>query len=79
MIYVRSGFVGLVCACVASLLIAEVISTYLSHVYHVGMGSIGWNSRFFASPSDWVFTAVMFSCGFFWEFRRSRSSSPISV
>ena len=73
MIYVRSIFVGIVCACVASLLIAEVITAYLSFVYHVGMGPIGWNSRFFANPLDWIFTALMFSGGFFWEFRRSRS------
>jgi hypothetical protein len=40
MIYVRSIFVGLLCACVASFLIAEVISAYLFLVYHVGMGPI---------------------------------------
>ena len=69
----KSIFAGLVCVFVASLLVLEVISTYLSVVYHVGMGPLGWNSSFFTSPLDWLFTAVMFSGGFFWEFRRSRS------
>jgi len=73
MIYIRSIFAGLVCVCVASLLMLEVVSIYLSVVYHVGMGSIGLNSRFFANPLDWLLTAAMFSGGFFWEFRRSRS------
>jgi hypothetical protein len=73
MIYVRSTFAGLVCVCVASLLMLVVIGTYVSVVYHVGMGPIGWNSRFFASPLDWLLTAAMFSGGFFWEFRRSCS------
>ena len=73
MIYARSILVGLVCVCVASFLMLEVISAYLSVVYHVGMGSIGWNSGFLASPANWFLTAVMFFGGFFWEFRRSRS------
>jgi hypothetical protein len=73
MIYVRSIFAGLVCVCVASLVMLEVVSTYLSVVYYVGMGPIGWNSSFFARPLDWLLTAAMFSGGFFWEFCRSRS------
>ena len=73
MIYARSTFVGVVCVCVASLLTSSIVSAYLSVVYHVGMGHIGWNSSFFASPLDWLFTTAMFSGGFFWEFRRSRS------
>jgi hypothetical protein len=75
MTYVQSIFVGLVCVCAASLLITEILSTYLSLVYHVGMGPIGWNSSFFASPADWLFTIAIFCVGFFWEFRRSRSRS----
>jgi hypothetical protein len=73
MIYVKSIFAGLVCVCVASLLVLEVISTYLSVMYHVEMGPIGWNSSFFASPLGWLLSAAMFSGGFFWKFRRSRS------
>jgi hypothetical protein len=75
MIYIKSTFAGLVCVCVASLLISSIISAYLSVVYHVGTGPIGWNSSFFASPFDWLFTTAVFSGGFFWEFRRSRSKS----
>jgi hypothetical protein len=73
MIYVKSIFVGLVSVCVTTLLVLEVIGAYLSGVYHVGMGPIRWNSSFFASPLDWLFTAAMFSSGFFWNIRRSRS------
>jgi hypothetical protein len=73
MIYVKSIFAGLVCVCVASLLIAEVLGAYLSVGYHVGMGPIGWNSSFLASALDWLFTPAMFSGGFFWEFGRFRS------
>ena len=73
MIYVRSTIVGLICVCVASLLTSSVISAYLSAVHHLGMGRVGWNSNFFASPIDWLFTTVMFFGGFVWEFRRIRS------
>jgi len=73
MIYVKSTVVGLVFVCLASLLVGEITSTYLSVVYHVGTGPIGWNSGFFANPFDWLFTAAMFLVGFFWYFRRSRS------
>ena len=72
MIYVKSILVGLVCVCVASFLMLEGISAYLSVVYHVETGPIGWNSSFLASPSNWFLTAAMFLGGFFWEFRRSR-------
>ena len=73
MIYIKSTAAGLVFVCVASLLGGEVISVYLSVVYHVGTGSIGWNSGFWQNPFDWLFTAAMFLVGFFWEFRRARS------
>jgi hypothetical protein len=73
MIYVKSIVAGLVCVCVASFLMLEVISAYLSHVYHVETGPIGWNSSFFANPLNWLLTAAMFLVGFFWEFRRARS------
>jgi hypothetical protein len=73
MIYVKSIVAGLVCVCVASFLMLEVISAYLSVVYHVETGPIGWNSSFFANPLNWFLTAAMFLVGFFWEFRRARS------
>jgi hypothetical protein len=72
MTYVKSIFVGLVCVVVASFLVATVTGAYLSVVYHMGMGPILWNSSF--SPFDWLFTFALFSGGFFWEFRRSRST-----
>jgi hypothetical protein len=56
---------------VASFLVATVTGAYLSVVYHMGMGPILWNSGF--SPFNWLFTFAVFSGGFFWEFRRSRS------
>ena len=59
--------------CVASFLILEVVSAYLSLVYHVETGPIGWNSSFFANTLNWLLTAAMFLVGFFWEFRRVRS------
>ena len=73
MIYVKSIVAGLVCVCVASFLLLEVASAYLSHMYHVETGPIGWNSSFFANPLNWLLTAAMFFSGFFWEFRRLRS------
>jgi hypothetical protein len=71
MIYVKSIFVGLLCVTVTSFLVAAAIAAYLSVVYHVGIGPILWNSHF--SPFDWLFTFVVFSGGFLWEFRRARS------
>jgi high-affinity Fe2+/Pb2+ permease len=73
MIYVKSIVAGLVCVCVASLLVGAIISTYLSVVYHLGPGPIGWNSNFLANPFDWFFVAAAFLVGFSWEFRRARS------
>ena len=73
MIYVKSILVGLACVCVASFLMLEAMSAYLSVVYHVETGPIGWNSSFLASPLNWFLTATMFLVGFFWEFRRARS------
>jgi len=73
MIYVKSIVAGLVCVCVASFLMLEAISVYLSVVYHVETGPMGWNSRFLANPLNWVLTAAMFLVGFLWEFRRARS------
>ena len=73
MIYVKSIVAGLVCVCVASFLTLEVISLYLSVVYHVETGPLGWNSSFLASPLNWFLTAAMFLGGFFWEFLRLRS------
>ena len=73
MIYVKSLVAGLVCVCVASFLMLEVISAYLSLVYHVETGPIRWNSSFFANPLNWLLTAAMFLVGFFCEFRRARS------
>ena len=72
-IYIKSIVAGLVCVCVASLLVLEVISAYMSFAYHVDTGPIGWNSSFFANPLNWLLTATMFLVGFFWEFRRARS------
>jgi hypothetical protein len=72
MIYVKSTFAGLVCSCVASLLVGAILAVYMSVVYHLGIGPIGWNSGFFRSPLDLLFTAATFSGGFIWEFRRSR-------
>ena len=76
MIYVKSTVTGFVFVCVASLLVGEAISTYLSVVYHAGSGTVGWNSGFLSNPVDWFFTAAMFLAGFFWEFRRVRSKQP---
>lgn len=73
MIYLRSILVGLVVVCAASFLMLEAVSFYLSHVYHVGTGPIGWNPRFLANPFDWLLTAAMFIGVFLWEFRRLRS------
>lgn len=73
MIYVKSILAGIACVCVASFLMLEAIGAYLSVVYHVGAGPIGWNSSFLASPLNWLFTLAMFLVGFFWEFRRARS------
>ena len=73
MIYIKSTVAGLICACVASFLITEAISLYLSVVYHVETGPIGWDSSFLTSSRDLIFTAVTFLVGFFWEFRRARS------
>lgn len=73
MIFVKSLVAGLVCVCLASFLTLEVISAYLSLVYHVETGPIGWNSSFFANPLDWLLTAAVFLVGFFWQFRRVRS------
>jgi hypothetical protein len=64
MIYVKSIVVGLVCVCVASFLMLEAISAYLSVVYHVEMGPMGWNSSFLANPLNWCLTAAMFLGGF---------------
>ena len=66
MIYVKSTVAGLVLVCVASLLVGEVMSTYLSVVYHVGTGTIGWNSGFLSNPFDWFFTAALFPPGVPW-------------
>ena len=73
MIYVKCTVAGLVCVCVASFLILEGISAYLSLVYNVETGPMGWNSSFIANPLNWLWTSVMFLGGFFWQFRRSRS------
>jgi hypothetical protein len=73
MIYAKSIVAGLVFLCVASLLVGEVVSTYLAVVYHVRTGTIGWNSGFLSNPFDWFFTVAMFLVGFFWEFRRAKS------
>ena len=73
MIYVKSVVAGLVCVSVASFLMLEVISAYLSVVYHLETGPIGWNLSFLANPLNWFFTAATFLVGFFWEFRRARS------
>src|ERR1700733_5719031 len=70
MIYVKSMFVGIVCVAVTSFLVATVIVAYPSVVYHVGIGPILWKSHF--GPFDWLFTFVVFSGGFLWEFRRAR-------
>jgi hypothetical protein len=72
-VYARSIFAGLVCVAVVSLAMLGVIGKYLSSVYHLEMGPIGWNSGFFASPLGWLLTSALFAGGFFWEFRRSRS------
>lgn len=73
MIYIKSIVAGLVCVCVASLLVLEVTSAYLSFAYHVETGPMGWNSSFFANPLNLLLTAAMFFVGFLWEFRRARS------
>jgi hypothetical protein len=73
MIYVKSTVAGFVFVCVASLLAGEAISMYLSVVYHLGSGTVGWDSGFLSNPVDSFFTAVMFLVGYFWEFRRVRS------
>ena len=72
MVYVKSIVAGIACVCVASFLVAELVSAYLRCVYHVE-GTIGWNSGFFVDPLDWLLTAAMFLVGFFWEFRHARS------
>ena len=76
MIYVKSILMGIACVCVASFLMLEATRTYLSVVYHVETGPMGWNSNFLASPLNWFLTAAMFLVGFFWEFRRARSKKP---
>ncbi len=73
MIYVKSTLAGIACVCVASFVMLEAASAYVSVVYHVETGSIGWNLSFFASPLNWLLTLAMFLTGFFWEFRRARS------
>jgi hypothetical protein len=73
MIYVKSTVAGIVCVFVASFLMLEAISVYLSVVYHVETGPMGWNSSFLTNPWDWLFTAATFLVGFSWQFRRSRS------
>jgi hypothetical protein len=50
----------------------EAASVYLSAKYHAETGPLGWNSDFFANPLNWLFTAALFSVGFFWQFRRGR-------
>lgn len=73
MIFVKSVVAGLVCTCVASFLTLEAMSAYMSFVYHVETGPIGWNSSFSKHPLNWFVTVAMFFVGFFWEFYRDRS------
>ena len=74
MIYVKSTFAGLVCSCVASLVVGGILGVYMRVVYHLEIGPVGWNSVFFRNPLDLLFTAATFAGGFIWEFRRSRSA-----
>jgi hypothetical protein len=70
-IYVKSIVAGLVSVLVASFLTLEAVSIYLSRVYHLEMGRIGWNSDF-VNPLNLLLIAAMFLAGFFWEFKRAR-------
>jgi hypothetical protein len=73
MIYVKSVLAGIVAVFVVSILILFAITAYMSIVYHIGGGSIGWDPVSVANPLTWLVNLAIFLGGFFWEFRRCRS------
>jgi hypothetical protein len=73
MIYVKSVLAGLLAVFVASILILLAVIAYMSIVYNVGGGSIGWDPISLTSPFTWLVNLAIFFGGFFWEFRRCRS------
>jgi hypothetical protein len=73
MIYVKSVLAGILAMLGASILIALVMGAYVSIAYNLGGGSIGWDPISLTSPFTWLVNLAIFSGGFFWEFRRSRS------
>jgi len=73
MIYVKSVLAGLLAVFVASILILLAVIAYMSIVYNVGGGSIGWDPVSLTSPFTWLVNLAIFFGGFFWEFRRCRS------
>jgi hypothetical protein len=73
MIYVKSVLVGILAIFGSSMLVALAMTAYMSIVYNVGGGSIGWDPVSLTSPFTWFVNLAIFLGGFFWEFRRCRS------
>jgi hypothetical protein len=73
MIYVKSVLAGILAMLGVSILTAFVMGAYMSIVYHLGGGSIGWDPVSLTSPFTWFVNLAIFFGGFFWEFRRCHS------
>jgi hypothetical protein len=73
MIYAKSVLAGILAMLGASFLVALVVGVYVSIVYHLGGGSIGWDPVSLTSPFTWLVNLAIFFGGFSWESRRCRS------